>query len=136
MNVQNLNFFDKFGKNLNFLYDTVDSVWKGKLFFKNISVYLFDNENLFILEEIAANTYRFPTLASNQSLKFVWEDSQNNDTIFLYDVIRDTTLLENFISKVDFSIFAHSDFSSSPAPLDLKMPLQVNIAFSPLTEVA
>lgn len=136
MNVQNLNFFDKFGKNLNFLYDTVDSVWKGKLFFKNISVYLFDNENLFILEEIAANTYRFPTLTSNQSLKFVWEDSQNSDTIFLYDVIRDTTLLENFISKVDFSIFAHSDFSSSPAPLDLKMPLQVNIAFSPLTEVA
>jgi hypothetical protein len=136
MNVQNLNFFDKFGKNLNFLYDTVDSVWKGKLFFKNISVYLFDNENLFILEEIATNTYRFPTLTSNQSLKFVWEDSQNSDTIFLYDVIRDTTLLENFISKVDFSIFAHSDFSSSPAPLDLKMPLQVNIAFSPLTEVA
>ena len=136
MNVQNLNFFDKFGKNLNFLYDTVDSVWKGRLFFKNISVYLFDNENLFILEEIAANTYRFPTLSSTQSLKFVWEDSNNSDIVFLYDVIRDTTLLENFISKVDFSSFAHSDFSSSPAPLDLKMPLQVNIAFSPLTEVA
>ena len=136
MNVQNLNFFDKFGKNLNFLYDTVDSVWKGRLFFKNISVYLFDNENLFILEEIAANTYRFPTLSSTQSLKFVWEDSNNSDVVFLYDVIRDTTLLENFISKVDFSSFAHSDFSSSPAPLDLKMPLQVNIAFSPLTEVA
>ena len=136
MNVQNLNFFDKFGKNLNFLYDTVDSVWKGRLFFKNISVYLFDNENLFILEEIAANTYKFPTLSSTQSLKFVWEDSNNSDVVFLYDVIRDTTLLENFISKVDFSSFAHSDFSSSPAPLDLKMPLQVNIAFSPLTEVA
>ena len=108
MNVQNLNFFDKFGKNLNFLYDTVDSVWKGRLFFKNISVYLFDNENLFILEEIAANTYRFPTLSSTQSLKFVWEDSNNSDIVFLYDVIRDTTLLENFISKVDFSSFAHS----------------------------
>jgi hypothetical protein len=136
MNVQNLNFFDKFGKNLNFLYDTVDSVWKGRLFFKNISVYLFDNENLFILEEIAANTYKFPTLSSTQSLKFVWEDSNNSDVVFLYDVIRDTTILENFISKVDFSSFSHSDFSSSPAPLDLKMPLQVNIAFSPLTEVA
>lgn len=136
MNVQNLNFFDKFGKNLNFLYDPTDSIWKGKLFFKNISVYLFDNENLFILEEIAANTYRFPTLSSTQSLEFSWEDSENNEVVFLYDVIRDTTLLENFISKVDSSTFAHSDFSSSPAPLDLKMPLQVNIAFSPLTEVA
>jgi hypothetical protein len=136
MNVQNLNFFDKFGKNLNFLYDPTDSIWKGKLFFKNISVYLFDNENLFILEEIAADTYRFPTLSSTQSLKFVWENSENNDVVFLYDVVRDTTLLENFINKVDFSNFAHSDFSSSSAPLDLKMPLQVNIAFSPLTEVA
>jgi hypothetical protein len=136
MNVQNLNFFDKFGKNLNFLYDPTDSVWKGKIFFKNISVYLFDNENLFILEEIAANTYRFPTLSSTQSLEFSWEDSKNSDVVFLYDVIRDTTLLENFINKVDSSNFAHSDFSSSPAPLDLKMPLQVNIAFSPLTEVA
>lgn len=82
MNVQNLNFFDKFGKNLNFLYDTNDSIWKGTIFFKNISVYLFDNENLFILEETAPNTYRFPTLASGQSLKFVWEDSKNEDAVF------------------------------------------------------
>ena len=101
MIVQNLNFFDKFGKNLNFLYDQVDSIWKGRIFFKNISVYLFDNENLFILEEIAVNQYRFPTLSSTQSLKFVWKDSENSDTIFLYDVVRDATLLENFINKVD-----------------------------------
>lgn len=134
MNVQNLNFFDKFGKNLNFLYDVDNSIWKGKLFFKNISVYLFDNENLFILEETAPDTYRFPTLASGQSLKFVWEDSKNEDSIFLYDVLRDNTLLENFINKVDVSTFAHSDFSNTLAPLDLKIPLQVNIAFSPLTE--
>ena len=135
MNVQNLNFFDKFGKNLNFLYDTTDSVWKGKLFFKNISVYLFDNENLFILEETAPNTYRFPTLSTGQSLKFTWSDSKNEDTIFLYDVVRDNTLQENFINKVDSSTFAHSDFSSTLAPLDLKIPLQVNIAFSPLSEI-
>ncbi|CAB4175716.1 hypothetical protein UFOVP972_330 [uncultured Caudovirales phage] len=136
MTVQDLNFFDKFGKNLNFLYDNVDSIWKGRIFFKNISVYLFDNENLFILEETAPDTYRFPTLSPNQSLVFSWEDSENNDEIFLYDVIRDNTLLENFINKTDESSFAHSDFSNSLAPLDLKIPLQVNIAFSPLTEVA
>jgi hypothetical protein len=134
MNVQNLNFFDKFGKNLNFLYDTVDSIWKGRIFFKNISVYLFDNENLFILEETVTDTYRFPTLSPGQSLSFSWEDSKNTDEIFLYDVIRDNTLLENFISKAESSTFAHSDFSNSLAPLNLKIPLQVNIAFSPLTE--
>lgn len=136
MNVQNLNFFDKFGKNLNFLYDDVESQWKGKIFFKNISVYLFDNENLFILEEVSSNTYKFPTLAQGQSLKFVWENSKNSDEIFLYDVIRDTTLLENFISKAESVTVSHSDFSNSPAPLDLRMPLQVNLAFSPTTEIA
>ena len=136
MNVQNLNFFDKFGKNLNFLYDNIDSLWRGKIFFKNISIYLFDNENLFILEEISTNTYKFPTLAQGQSLKFVWQDSKNSDEVFLYDVVRDTTLLENFINKIESSTVSHSDFSNSPAPLDIKMPLQVNIAFSPNTEIA
>ena len=136
MTVQDLNFFDKFGKNLNFLYDNTDSLWKGRIFFKNISVYLFDNENLFILEETAPDVYKFPTLDQGESLKFVWEDSKNSDVIFLYDVVQDTTLLENFINKTEESVFSHSDFSISPAPLDIKIPLQVNIAFSPMTEVA
>jgi len=136
MNIQNLNFFDKFGKNLNFLYDVTDSTWKGTIFFKNISAYLFDNENIFIMEKVGTNDYRFPTLAPNQSLKFTWEDSKNSDIFFLYDVIRDTTLLENFINKIESSTISHSDFSNSPAPLDIKIPLQVNLAFSPNTEIA
>ena len=134
MNIQNLHFFDKFGKNLNLQYDAIDSMWKGRIFFENISVYLFDNENLFLLEEITPSIFKFPTLGQGESLKFSWEDSKNSDEVYLYDVIRDNTLQENFISKIELDLFSHSDFSSTSSPLDLKFPLQVNIAFSPSIE--
>jgi hypothetical protein len=136
MNIQNFNFFDKFGKNLNLLYDIDTNVWKGRIFFNNISTYLFDNENLFILEETSTNVFKFPTLSLGESIEFTWETSENTDEIFLYDVVRDTVLHENFINKVDNSSISYSDFSNGPAPLDLKFPLQVNIAFSPATEKA
>jgi hypothetical protein len=135
MNVQNLNFFDKFGKNLNFLYDTDNLYWKGRIFFKNISVYLFDNENIFILEKVG-NQYKFPTLSQNESLKFTWETFENNDEIFLYNVTRDNSLQENFIDKQDELVFAHSDFSNTSSSLNLRFPLQLNLAFSPIIEKA
>jgi hypothetical protein len=135
MIVQNLHFFDKFGKNLNLQYDTTENQWKGRIFFNNISVYLFDNENLFLLEKVAS-LYKLPTLTSTQSLSFTWEDSKNSNEFFLYNVAVDTTLNENFLNKIDSALFSHSDFSSSPGPLDLIMPLQVNLAFSPTSESA
>lgn len=135
MVIQNLHFFNKFGKNLNLQYDTTQNLWTGKIFFNNISVYLFDNENLFILEKIS-NIYKFPTLSQSQSLKFSWEDSKNTEEFFLYNVVRDNTLNENFISKIDSATFAHSNFSSSPGDLDIVMPLQLNIAFTPTSELA
>lgn len=134
MNIQNLNFFDKFGKNLNFIYDDTDSLWKGTIYFENISKYLFDNENIFILEQTSPTIYKFPTLAQNQSLKFSWENSKNSEELFLYDVIRDNDLQENFINKIESDLFSHSDFSNTAFDLDLKFPLQVNIAFNPSEE--
>ena len=53
MVVSNFYFFDKFGKNLNFDWDSTDSLWKGTIFFPELSTYLFDNENIFILEKNA-----------------------------------------------------------------------------------
>jgi hypothetical protein len=136
MNILNLNFFNKFGKNLNLQYDAELELWKGRIFFQNISVYLFDNENLFILEETSPNVFKFPTLAPGESLDFTWENNKYEGEIFLYDVVRDNALGENFISKIDSESVSHSDFSNSPSPLDIKMTLQVNIAFSPSIEAA
>lgn len=133
MIVQELNFFDKFGKNLNLLYDVTDDVWKGRVFFEEISAYLFDNENIFILEKVGTD-YKFPTLNQGEYLKFSWKDNKNSDEFFLYNVVRDVTLLENFIVKEDLLTISHSDYTNLPIPLDVRAPLQVNVAFSPSSE--
>jgi hypothetical protein len=133
MDVESFNFFDKFGKNLNFNYDQTTGQWKGSIYFEEVSAYLFDNENIFILEKVG-NTYKFPTLANNQSLMFSWKTAENSDEFFLYDVVQDIELNERFINKVDSKTISHSDYSNLNSPLDLKFPLQVNIAFNPYTE--
>jgi hypothetical protein len=137
MVLQNLNFFDKFGKNLNLDYNSDTELWTGKVFFEQISIALFDNENLFILEKVG-NNYKFPTLSPNQSIKFAWENSKWTDQLFIYDVIKDLELNENFISKTENYIVSYSDLNSSglTTPLDFQFPLQVNIAFSPIDELA
>lgn len=142
MLVQNLQFFDKFGKNLNLEYDSTSNLWTGKLFFKNISIYLFDNENLFILEKIGSN-FKFPAITGLQTIRFTWEDSKNEDEIFLYNVVRDNKLKENFIQPVKDLGFDISNyltgggpltFDLEDGPIDLSMPLQVNLAFCPSSE--
>ena len=45
MIIQNFNFFDKFGKNLNLDLDSTGSFWKGVIYFPELSTYLYDNEN-------------------------------------------------------------------------------------------
>lgn len=135
MNVQNLSFFDKLGRNLNLLLNAETSVWEGKIFFEGISAYLFDNENLFILEKVGAN-YKFPALAIGQSLVFEWESNKNPDSFFIYDVVKDIALNEQFLNRVESKEIAHSDLdpTGSSSTLDLKFPLQLNIAFNPTDE--
>lgn len=148
MVITNFHFFNKFGKNLNLQYDTDNSIWTGRIFFKNISINLFDNENIFILEKVGAD-YKFPTISQAETLRFEWENFKNSDQIFFYNVIQDTTLNENFLNKIESAEFTYDDFKNSPEPsgdpqlildepasLDLKMPLQVNIAFSPTQEIS
>ena len=136
MVISNLNFFDKLGQNLNLQLNATTSVWEGKIYFKGISTYLFDNENLFMLEVVGPD-YKFPVLSPNQSISFEWTNNKNRDQFFLYDVVKDLELDENFISKVESKVIRYSDIdqSNSLAPLDIKIPLQVNIAFSPTDEI-
>ena len=53
MIIDNLHFFDRVGRNLNLDFNTTTNIWEGRIFFEGISIFLFDNENLFILEEVA-----------------------------------------------------------------------------------
>jgi hypothetical protein len=131
MNVQNLQFFNKFGNNLNLEFDNDLSAWVGTIYFNPISISVFDNENLFLLEKVGAN-YKFPTITNNSFFKFSWEENTNRTQLFLYEVVQDLDLKENFISPVQDKTISHSDFNTgSNVPLDYRFPMQVNIAFNP-----
>jgi hypothetical protein len=136
MIVQNLEFFDKFGKNLNLQYNVTTNIWEGTIYFEGISIYLFDNENLFILEKVGTN-YKFPTLTPTQSLDFSWESNKNSEVFFFYDVEKDLVLDEQFINRVESKEIKYTDYipTGGSAPLDIRVPLQVNIGFSPTDEI-
>jgi hypothetical protein len=137
MTVQNLYFFDKFGKNLNFLFNQDKNIWEGKIFFEQVSNYLFDNENLFILEKVSS-VWKFPTLQSGEALEFSWSNQKNNDIFFIYEVEKDLDLNENFIKRQESLNISHFGLTQGniSSSLDIRSPLQINIAFSPNDEIA
>ena len=136
MVISNFYFFDKFGKNLNLDWDSTDSFWKGTIFFPEVSTYLFDNENLFILEKVSTD-YGFPQLASGDNISFEWEIVKNEKEVFLYEVEKDVTLDNLFIDIKETVVVSYSDLYATPptSNININLPLQVNIAFNPKEEV-
>jgi hypothetical protein len=136
MVIQNLNFFDKFGQNLNLDWNSTSSQWEGTIFFDEISTYLYDNENIFILEQ-DGNDYKFPIIDPGNTLNFKWKDNNIEDELFLYEVEKDYDLDNYFINKKDSLSVSYSDLIpvSGGATIDISLPLQLNIAFNPTEEV-
>ena len=135
MIVSNLNFYDKFGKNLNFDLDSTGSYFEGKIFFPELSAFLFDNENIFILEDVSGN-YKFPTLDPGDSIVFEWKNLDSEDNLFIYDIERDLDLNENFISKKGSQTISYDDIlpTSDGSQIDISLPMQLNVAFNPEDE--
>lgn len=134
MVIGNLNFFDKFGKNLNLDWNSDNSYWEGIIFFPEVSTYLYDNENMFILEKVGTD-YKFPAIIAGQSLKFEWKDNEIEDELFLYEVEKDYALNNYFINKKTEVSVSNEDLIPGGGTIDLKLPLQINIAFNPTAEV-
>lgn len=136
MVVNNLNFYDKFGKNLNFDLDSTGSFFEGRIFFPELSAFLFDNENIFILEKVGS-TYKFPALSPGDSILFEWTNLDNENNLFLYEVEKDLDLNDNFISKKDSLTVSYDDIlpTSDGSEIDINLPMQLNIAFNPESEV-
>lgn len=134
MNANNLFFFDRNGENINLQYE--DNMWKGTIYFDPLSIFLFDNENIFMLEKIG-NDYKFPGLLPGQSLEFSWEDAETNkDVFFLYDVVKDFELKNYFIDRKEFTMVTYDDIlpTSDGSQIDIRYPLQLNVAFNPSSE--
>jgi hypothetical protein len=149
MQLSNLIFFDKFGENYNFQMtkfnqknNSSDSLtwWYGREYIEPISIGLYDSRQIFITENLSGS-YKFPILSQNQRIVFKWENSDltNDDPFFLYLVKQDITgnseVDTPYIERVNQVTINHSDYSNgSSGDLDIALPLQVNIAFSPIEE--
>lgn len=156
MQLSNLIFFDKFGENYNFQTSRfnpetgttvststvagVDSWWYGREYIEPVSVGLYDSRQIFIVEKDSTN-YKFPILLQNERLVFKWDkvDIDGNDPFFLYRVKQDITgnsdIDTPYIERVNQVTLTHADLANGSAgPLDIKVPLQINVAFSPHEE--
>lgn len=55
MNSRNLHFFGSDGYELNFNWNDTFSYWEGSIYLPKVSVGLYANTSIYILEEIPAN---------------------------------------------------------------------------------
>lgn len=76
MDIKKLHFFDKQGYDLNFTYDNVNNWWEGNIYLPPVSVGLYSNTSIFILEEIEV------PVRSNLNKKHT--KSSETETIFVF----------------------------------------------------
>ena len=99
MNVKKLLFFDKDGYNYNFNWDSSNEYWEGTIYLPKVSVGLYANGTIYILEQVGSS-YVFPQEdETNDKLVFKW-DTLNKfvDEFFMFNfddtyVIQDTSAL-------------------------------------------
>ena len=148
MQLSNLIFFDKFGENYNlqttkFNQETGSSDaiswWYGREYINSVSVGLYDSRQIFLVEKDSSH-YKFPKLSQNERIVVKWETADASDeAFFLYlvkhDITGNSVVNTPYIEKINQVIINHSDYSNgSSSQLDINLPLQVNVAFSPIEE--
>tara|TARA_B100000963_G_scaffold176268_3_gene153332 strand:- start:4284 stop:7307 length:3024 start_codon:yes stop_codon:yes gene_type:complete len=135
MQINNLHFFDRDGELINLQVNPETGVLEGNIYFEQLSIALYDNENIFILEKVG-NDYKFPTLTGGQSIVAKWNENVASN-IFLYDVEQDLNVGEFVINKKDSITVSYEDVlpNGSGAAIDLEIPLQLNVGFNPESEV-
>lgn len=136
MVIQNLNFFDKNGESYNFNWDDTRNMWIGKEWITPISVALFDNSNVFVLEKRNDGSYGFPGLNDGESVIFKWDSAENSSEFFLYDISLDPASQLYYIDKVESRTFTYADyptFNPTNAPAILGAKLSVGMSSLVLT---
>ncbi len=83
---QYLKFFDKNGKPLNFNYDQVTDSWSGTIYFDKVSVNLFDNQQIFILEEVRTGGINGQELIIDGIPRYTFPILWNNPTVVSPDL--------------------------------------------------
>lgn len=107
MNSRNLHFFGSDGYELNFNWNNTFSYWEGSIYLPKVSVGLYSNTSIYILEEIPTNsniknntdlfsdTYSFPVGNNGDKITFMW-DRVNSfvDEFFMFEFNKSYTLKE------------------------------------------
>jgi hypothetical protein len=134
MQIDNLHFFDRDGEIINLQENPDTGILEANVYFEQLSIALYDNENFFILEKIGSE-YKFPTLTGGQSIVAKW-DSSADSPFFLYDVEKEFNIGEYVINKKDSISVSYEDVlpNGSGAAIDLSVPLQLNVGFNPELE--
>lgn len=103
MVTKNLEFFDKDGYNLNFNWNERRGIWEGNIFFPRVSVGLYENTTIYVVEynehgtEEADNMYTYPSGEGN--IVFQWDLANTFvDEFFMFNFdanyeIKDTSSL-------------------------------------------
>ena len=81
----NLYFFDKNGESLSLQINPDSGAWEGTVYFDQLSVALFDNENLFILEIVT----EFPSIVLKTDKVNIKIDNivKNNHTLTTFELL-------------------------------------------------
>ena len=99
MEVKKLHFFDKSGYELNFEWNEYLNCWDGNIYLPKVSVGLYSNTSIYVLEEITDNNgnkkYIFPKSSNgSEKVRFHW-DILNKfvDEFFMFTF--DTSFIQN-----------------------------------------
>ena len=110
MVVKNLEFFDKDGYNLNLNWNEQKQIWEGNIFFPRVSVGLYRNTTIYVLEckntkHSEEDTYTYPTGDGN--IAFQWDLANKFvDEFFMFNFD------ENYESK-DTSSLIYTPYDGS-----------------------
>ena len=74
MNSRNLHFFGSDGYELNFNWNDTFSYWEGSIYLPKVSVGLYANTSIYILEEIPVNSSIINNIKNN-ALQFIKNES-------------------------------------------------------------
>ena len=134
MVIDNLLFFDKNGELINLQENSTTGILEANIYFDPLSIALYDNENIFILEKVGSE-YKFPTLAPGQSITAKW-DSSIESPFFLYEVQKEFKIGEYVLNRKENINVSYDDIlpTSDGSNIDIKLPLQLNIGFNPEEE--
>lgn len=150
MSYKHLSFYDKTGDNLNFEYNATLDMWEGSMFFSRVSIDLYENEHIFILEKVVAGSpgsdaLTYPILGQQtspviESWRARWETDDDKDNIFQYQITEENNV--PYITRYETLSYATSATAYVEiSPDSQKMisaavaePLKINLGFTSADE--